>query len=437
MNSYNLGARLYRKKSRFILGGNMLISKNPERILPGYWPTYFEKSKGTYVWTLDNQKYLDMMCYVGHNTLGYSNKNIDKEVIKSLKLGNMTTLNSYDEVKLAENLIKLHPWANMAKFARSGGEANAMAIRIARAATKKDHIAVCGYHGWHDWYLSVNLKNKKGLDKHLIPGLEPIGVPSMLKNTTHPFEYGNIEQLYRIIKKFDIAAIKLEVSRSSLPNVEFLKEVRHISTKKKIVLIFDECTSGFRRNLGGLHMLTKVYPDMAMFGKALGNGYAITSVIGRSNIMKKSSKSFISSTFWSERIGFIAANTTINYMKKNQTWNMLVKSGKYINKQWKKLSIKHKLPIEITGIESITQFNFKLKKNNEYITFITQELLKKKILGTNLIYTNIFHTKKVIDHYINKLDQIFSRIRKIENSKKNISFLDGKKKTNMFSRLTD
>ena len=233
MNLSNKGAKLYKKKSKLILGGNMLISKNPGMILPGYWPTYFKKSKGTYLWTLDNKKYLDMMCYVGHNTLGYSNNRIDDEVIKGVKLGNMTTLNSYEEIKLAENLIKLHPWADMAKFARSGGEANAIAIRIARAATKRDHIAVCGYHGWHDWYLSVNLKNKNGLDKHLLPGLKPLGVPSVLKNTTHPFEYGNIEQLYNIINKFDLAAIKLEVARSDLPNVKFLRQVRQISTKKK------------------------------------------------------------------------------------------------------------------------------------------------------------------------------------------------------------
>ena len=184
-------------------------------------------------------------------------------------------------------------------------------------------------------------------------------------------------------------------------------------------------------------MLTKIYPDLAMFGKALGNGYAITSVIGREKIMKRSKSSFISSTFWSERSGFIAANATLNYMSKKKTWRRLVYAGRYINKQWKKLSIKHGLPIKITGFESITQFNFKLKKNDQYITFITQELLKKNILGTNVIYTNIYHTKKVIDKYVQELDQIFGKIKNFEKDKKKHFFLKGKKKSKMFSRLTD
>ena len=161
------------------------------------------KTKKTHVWTKD-KKYLDMMCYVGQNTLGYNHSDIDSEVIKKIKLGNMSTLNSPEEVELAEELLKIHNWANMVKFARSGGEANAMAIRIARAASRKDNVAICGYHGWHDWYLSVNLKNKNDLNDHLLPGLKPIGVPKKLMNTTHAFNYGDINQVYRIIKKYDV-----------------------------------------------------------------------------------------------------------------------------------------------------------------------------------------------------------------------------------------
>jgi glutamate-1-semialdehyde 2,1-aminomutase len=433
----NKGAKIFKIKSKLILGGNMVLSKNPKMILPGYWPAYYKKSKGTHVWTLDNKKHLDMMCYVGQSTLGYSNDHIDSEVIKKIRLGNMTSLNSYEEIQLAEILFKSHKWANIAKFARSGGEANAMAIRIARAATGRDHVAICGYHGWHDWYLSVNLKNKKNLDEHLLPGLKPLGVPKVLKNTTHAFRYGNIDELCKITKKYNLAAIKMEVGRNDLPNEEFLNQVRDIATKKKIVLIFDECTSGFRRNEGGLHLQTKVNPDIAMFGKAMGNGYAITAVIGRSKIMSSAKSSFISSTFWTERIGFVAAIATLKYMKKYKTWNKLILAGSYINKKWKKLSSKYDLPITISGIDSITQFNFNLSRNEEYKTFITQEMLKKNILATNLVFTNIFHTKKIIDQYAHELDKIFNKIKVIEDSKKKIKFLDGKVRESTFARLTD
>ena len=362
----NTGAKLYKKNKKKILGGNMLLSKNPEMILPDYWPAYYKKSNGINIWDLSNNKYLDMMCYVGQNTLGYNNSHVDKSVTDAIKSGNMTTLNSYEEIKLSELLIELHPWAQMAKFCRSGGEANALSIRIARAAAKTENIAICGYHGWHDWYLSVNLKNKNNLNDHLLPGLVPLGVPKKLANTAFPFKYGDLKQLKELIKKKEIGIIKMEVGRSELPNIEFLKEVRNLATKNKIVLIFDECTSGFRRNLGGLHMTTGVYPDISMFGKALGNGYAITAVIGRGSIMSKANNSFISSTFWSERIGFVAALATINFMKKNKTWKLLISSGKYLNEKWKKLSQKYELPIKISGIESITQFNFNLKDDHYY-----------------------------------------------------------------------
>ena len=433
----NIGAKLYKKKSKKILGGNMLLSKNPNMILPGQWPTYYSKSKGTCLWDLSNKKFLDMMCYVGQSTLGYNNSLIDNAVKKAIKQGNMTSLNSYEEIQLAEELIKIHPWANKVKFCRSGGEANALAVRIARSATNRQNIAICGYHGWHDWYLSINLKNKNDLNEHILPGLEPAGVHKNLKNTAFPFKYGNLKQLISLIKKKNIGIIKMEVARNSLPNIDFLKKVREISNKYKIILIFDECTSGFRRNLGGLHMTTGVYPDLAMFGKALGNGYAITAVIGKEKIMAKAKKSFISSTFWTERLGYVAALSTLRYMKKYKSWKKLISFGQYINKQWMRISKKNQVPIQITGFESITQFNFKSKNNHYLRNFLTQEMLKKNILATNLIFLNICHSKKVIDRYIKELDTVFKKINNIEKYGTKNYFLKGKKSFTSFTRLTD
>ena len=208
----------------------------------------------------------------------------------------------------------------------------------------------------------------------------------------------------------------MEVGRNSLPNQDFLKKIRKFATKNKIVLIFDECTSGFRRNLGGLHMTQKIYPDMCMFGKALGNGYAITAVIGKKDIMDKAKNSFISSTFWTERIGFLAGIRTIEVMKKIKSWEKIIKNGKYLSEKIKKLAKKYELNLNVGGIESITYYSFNSKKNLKYKTFISQEMLKKGYLASNITFLTIFHTKNVIDKYIKNLDPIFLKISKFENN---------------------
>ena len=175
----------------------------------------------------------------------------------------------------------------MVRFARTGGEANAIAIRIARAASGKDKVAICGYHGWHDWYLSANLADDEGLDGHLLPGLEPAGVPRDLRGTVIPFTYNNLTELEEIIKgNPDLGVVKMEVTRNFGPNKGYLENIRKLCNKHNIVLIFDECTSGFRETLGGIHKKHRVEPDMCMFGKALGNGYAVTDVIERRVILE-------------------------------------------------------------------------------------------------------------------------------------------------------
>jgi glutamate-1-semialdehyde 2,1-aminomutase len=258
-----------------------------------------------------------------------------------------------------------------------------------------------------------------------------------LFGTVFPFNYGDLDKLKYLVKNKNIAAIKMEVGRSRLPDITFLKKVSNLAKKNKVLLIFDECTSGFRRNLGGLHLTTGVNPDIAMFGKAIGNGYAITAVLGKKNVMKKASNSFISSTFWTERIGFVAAISTLEYMEKHQTWKKLIKNGMYLNAKWKEISKKYNLPIEISGIDSITQFSFQSKRNQEYKTLITQEMLKNNILATNLVFLNVFHTKKIIDKYIIELDKVFKIIKKIEDGDNIKKYLKSKVSDNHFQRLTN
>ena len=419
----NTGQKLWERAKKIIPGGTMLLSKRPEMFLPNSWPSYFNKTKGCHVWDLDKNKYVDMSIMgVGTNILGYSNSDVDDAVRSVIDSGNLSTLNCPEEVYLAEKLIELHPWSDMVRFARTGGEANAIAIRIARAATGKQNVAFCGYHGWHDWYLSANLGEKKSLDGHLLPGLDPKGVPESLKGTMFPFNYNNFEQLQEIVKYQDIGVIKMEVFRNFPPTNDFLLKVRKLATENNIVLIFDECTSGFRTTFGGMHIKYGIEPDLAVFGKALGNGYAITAVIGKSEIMKEAENTFISSTFWTERIGSVAALKTLEIMEKEQSWIKITNIGENIIQNWELLGKKHNLPLKVGGMPAIVNFVISVPNWIKYKTYITQEMLKNGFLASNSIYVSISHTEKLIDKYFSILDKIFQNISDCENGK-NIDIL--------------
>jgi glutamate-1-semialdehyde 2,1-aminomutase len=431
------GQKLYKKAKKIIPGGNMLLSKRPEMFLPEKWPSYFSKAKGCKVWDLDGNEFIDMSIMgIGTNTLGYGDPEIDEAVKRTIKDGNMSTLNCPEEVYLAEKLIEMHPWADMARFARSGGEANAIAIRIARAATGRDKVAICGYHGWHDWYLSANLADDKSLDGHLLPGLEPKGVPRNLKNTVLPFNYNQFDELELLVKNHDIGIIKMEVVRSVKPKNNFLQKVRNLADSKNIILIFDECTTGFRETFGGIHKKYSVEPDMAMFGKALGNGYAITAIIGKNKIMEEAQSSFISSTFWTERIGPTAALKTLEIMEREKSWEKITNIGNKISEIWKNLGTKYKLPISVFGLPSLTTFKFNSKFNLEYKTLITQEMLKKGFLAANSTYVCTEHNDEVLQGYSKALDQVFELIAECENGKSIKKLLDGPVCNSSFQRLS-
>jgi glutamate-1-semialdehyde 2,1-aminomutase len=434
----SIGQKLYKRAKKAIPGGNMLLSKRPEMFLPEKWPAYFSKSKGCKVWDLEGNEYIDMSIMgIGTNTLGYGNPEVDEAVMKTIKNGNMSTLNCPEEVYLSEKLIDLHPWADMCRLARSGGEANAIAIRIARAASGRDKVAICGYHGWHDWYLSTNLNDDKNLDGHLLPGLQTRGVPRGLVGTTLPFEYNNIEQLEKLIRdnQGEIAAIKMEVSRNEGPKDSYLKKVRKLATDNEIILIFDECTSGFRETLGGLHKKYDVEPDMAMFGKTLGNGYAITAVIGKNDIMQMAQTTFISSTFWTERIGPTAALKTLEVMERDKSWEIITKIGKNISKRWQSLADKHELDISKWGLPALSGFTFKSSNSLSYKTLITQEMLKKGYLAANSVYACTEHSQECIDGYFEELDPIFATIKKCEDGMDVNSLLEGPLCHSGFKRL--
>lgn len=420
------GQDLWNKAKRLIPGGNMLLSKRPEMFLPEQWPAYFSKAKGCRIWDLDGRELIDMTIMgVGANTLGYGDERVDAAVVTTVMRGNMSTLNAPEEVELAERLVELHPWADMARFARTGGEANAVAIRIARAASGRDGVAICGYHGWHDWYLASNLGEDDSLAGHLLPGLDPQGVPRNLRGTVFPFGFNDIAALEALIATGKIGVIMMEVARTFDPSPDFLKRVRQLATANGIVLIFDECTSGFRQSFGGLHKLYGVDPDMAVFGKALGNGYAVTSVIGRREVMEAAQNSFISSTFWTERIGSAAALATLDVMAQTQSWEVITGIGRHITKRWRELAAKHGLEISTSGLPALTGFAFKGANAAAYKTLISQEMLDKGYLAATSVYTSVAHTPEIVDGYFDALDPVFALIAECEAGRDVGSLLRG------------
>jgi len=432
------GQKLYRRAKRVIPGGNMLLSKRPEMFLPEKWPAYFSKSKGCKVWDLDGNEYIDMSIMgIGTNILGYGHPEVDEAVMKTVRDGNMSTFNCPEEVYLAEKLVELHPWADMVRFARAGGEINSIAIRIARASTGKDKIAICGYHGWHDWYLSTNLNSDKNLDGHLLPGLQPNGVPRGLTGTTLPFNYNDIEQLEQLIKdnKGEIAAIKMEVSRNEGPKNNYLQKVRDLATENNIVLIFDECTSGFRETFGGLHKKYNVEPDLAIFAKALGNGYAISACIGKQEVMQAAQQTFISSTFWTERVGPTAALKTLEVMQREKSWDVITKIGNSISSRWKSLADKYGLDISTWGLPALSGYTFDSPNALAYKTLITQEMLKKGYLAANSVYACTEHKNEIVDGYFAELDPIFALIKQCEEGLDVATLLEGPLCHSGFKRL--
>jgi glutamate-1-semialdehyde 2,1-aminomutase len=431
------GQKLWKRAKRVIPGGNMLLSKRVEMFLPEKWPAYFSKAKGCHVWDIEGREYIDMsLMGVGTNILGYGHPEVDEAVREVIALGNMSTLNCPEEVYLAEKLTELHPWADMVRLTRTGGEANAVAIRISRAAAGRDKVAICGYHGWHDWYLAANLTDGKNLNTHLLPGLEPKGVPQELQGSVLPFHYNDYTGLEELVKNHDVGVIKMEVSRNFLPEAGFLQKVRQLATEKSIVLVFDECTSGFRQTFGGLHKLYNVEPDVAVFGKALGNGYAINAVIGRKEIMDAAQNTFISSTFWTERIGPTAALKTLEVMERERSWEQITKTGQAIGERWLKLATEWELPIQISGLPAMIGFQFQTPDMLKYKTMITQEMLKQRFLASTSVYTSISHTQPIIDHYFAALTPVFGLIKACELGEKNIdNLLEGPVCHSGFKRL--
>ena len=422
-----------------IPGGTQLLSKRSEMFAPGQWPGYYTRAKGVETWDLDGNKYIDMsICGIGANVLGFADPDVDAAVRKAIVQGTSSSLNCPEEVELADLLCEIHPWAQMVRYARSGGEAMAIAVRIARAFTRRDKIAFCGYHGWHDWYLAANLAEDNTLDGHLLPGLAPAGVPRGLRGTTLPFRYNHIDELEKIITKNpqEIAAIVMEPIRSEDPLPGFLNRVRQLADKIGAVLIFDEITAAWRLNSGGAHLLFKVNPDIAVFAKAISNGYPMAAVIGTERVMQAAQDTFISSTYWTERVGPVAALATIRKHQRRNVAKHLIAIGTKIQEGWKKSAQEAGLNVHLSGIAPLSHFAFEYDNGPAMMTLFVQLMLERGFLASNRFYASLAHQPEHVKSYLKSVKAIFEIIGQAKKENRVESLLKGPVASSGFSRLT-
>ncbi len=427
------GQKLYKKAKNIIPGGTQLLSKRPELFAPDLWPSYYSKASGCYLWDLDGKKYLDMsIMSVGACTLGYADEDIDKAVIASINNGVSSSLNCPEEVTLAEKLIELHPWFDMVRYARGGGEAVSIAIRIARAKTKKDIILFNGYHGWSDWYIAANLQSSKNLDSQLMPGLSADGVPKGLEGSALPFNLNDLDTLKETVMKFKdkIAAIIIEPARADFPCDENLSALREIADSIGAILIYDEITTGFRVCTGGIHRTINTKPDIAILAKGMANGYPISVIMGNEKVMSAAQGTFISSTNWTDRVGPTAALATIKKFEENNVAESLMENGNKVKKIWKDSAKKYSIDITTSGIPSLPSFSFNSEDNQKLLTQFTIEMLKDNILGFRQFKPSYAHDEEALCGYERSVLSFFKRL-----SDGKIPSLDTEKAHSGFFRL--
>ncbi|TWT60766.1 3-aminobutyryl-CoA aminotransferase [Rubinisphaera italica] len=471
----------YRRAKAVIPGGTQLLSKRPEMFAPNHWPAYYHSAIGCEVVDTSGKRYIDMSSNgILACILGFADPDVNEAVIRRVHLGSMATQQTFDEVRLAELLLEIHPWAEMARFTRSGGESMAVAVRIARSATGREKVAICGYHGWHDWYLAANLGDAgaEGLDGHLLPGLQPSGVPKSLRGTTLPFAYNRLDQLDTIIaqNRNDLAAIVMEPTRYTDPEPGFLEGVRERADRIGARLIFDEISIGWRLCLGGAHLKLGVTPDIAVFAKSISNGFAMAAVIGNDETMSAAQKSFISSAYWTEGIGPAAAVAAVSKMKRLEAVakhqplgagrglsssrlgktgtpathlidstisepfldvpSHLRKIGTLFQEGWAKLGERHGVLVTVGGRPESVLIGFNYPDGNALMTLYTRRMLDYGFLAAGSFNPTMGHKPSHVEACLSAADEVFPELAETIDRGDVQTRIDGLEKHIMFSRLT-
>ena len=437
------GQDLYGRAKLLIPGGTQLLSKRPEMFAPGRWPAYYREARGCEIVDLDGRPFLDMTIMgIGTCLLGYNDPDVSAAVMRRIEMGSMCSLNNPEEIELGELLVEIHPWAQQVRYARTGGEAMAIAVRIARAHTGRACVAFCGYHGWHDWYLAANLSvggEGDQLRDHLLPGLEAKGVPAGLAGTAMPFHYNRIDELQGIVKARgrELAAVVMEPTRSHDPDPGFLEEVRRLCEACGAVLIVDEITAGWRFAHGGAHLKYGLEPDLAVFAKALGNGHPMAAVIGRRGVMEAAQSTFISSTYWTEGVGPTAALATVRKLGTLDVPRHLERIGTLFRARLGQLAHEHGIGLTFSGHPAITILAFEHPHAAALQTLFTTRLLDHGILAAAGFYATWAHREEHVNRYLEAAAGVLPEIAEaIEKDDVLARLGDDGVKFSGFSRLT-
>ena len=407
---------LYQRATELIPGATQLISRRPNRVAAGVSPVYASRAKGARFWDVDGFEYIDWISGIGSILLGYANPVVDQAVQEQIGLGTVYSVNHELEIELAEALCDAIPCAEMVRYAKCGGEACAIAVRIARGVTGRDKVLFCGYHGWHDWYLAANLAQEASLNSHLFPGIEPIGVPKSLAGTVLPFAYGDLAALGELLDQHrgEIAAIIMEPLRSEIPPEEYLAGVGKLAREHGAVFILDEVSSGLRFGTGGAQKYLGVTPDMAVFAKSLSNGYPMAAVVGRRDVMEPAARMFISSTYWSETIGLRAALTTLREVQKNDVPAQLWRFGAELKRRLNQLAEEVGLDVHCSGIDVHPHLDFRAtdaQQKSQMTTLYIQEMAKRGCHGYASFYLNAAQGPAELEQTIDAAKAAFQIIR--------------------------
>jgi glutamate-1-semialdehyde 2,1-aminomutase len=298
------------------------------------------------------------------------------------------------------------------RLARGGGEALSIAVRIVRAATERDVIAFCGYHGWTDWYLAANLGSDHALDGHLLPGLSPAGVPRGLHGTVLPFAYNQIDDLRAIVREHGarLAGVVMEPTRNTPPTAGFLEGVRELCDGCGARLVFDEVTTGLRFCQGGAHLMYGLAPDVAVFAKALGNGHPIAAVIGRAETMQAAQDSFISSTYWTEGVGPAAALATLAVMRRVDVPGHVRRIGERFREGCAAAAAECRLPLKLAGYPALTTLGFDHPESAALLTLLTVRMLRRGFLVGGGFYPTLAHEERHVDAFLAAAGPVFEEL---------------------------
>lgn len=401
-NSFSKSEQYLERALKTIPLGSQTFSKSKVQYPFGVSPYFAKKAKGAYVWDVDNNQYIDFINGLCSITLGHCEESVINAVKEQLELGSIFSLGHELEFLVAEKICKLVPSAEKVRFGKNGSDATAGAIRLARAYTKRDHVAVCGYHGWQDWYIGSTSKNA--------------GVPQATQDLTHTFQYNNIESLKTLLEenKGKIAAVILEPINVVLPKDNFLEDVKKLAHEHDAVLIFDETITGFRYANGGAQAYFNVTPDLSTFGKGLANGYPLSAIAGKSEIMDLMEDIFFSFTFGGETLSLAAALNVLTRLENEPIIDKLWETGNYLLDNLQKLiddkNLTDKFSLWGTAVFSgctptATGDELWLIK-----TLFMQEMIGSGILSLGTHNISYAHTKEHVDILLEAYASFFDKV---------------------------